>query len=130
MSDARQRRFETLLLPVREGLYRFALQLTKDAVRADDLLQHACVLGLTRLDQLSAEGAFRAWMSRIMYRTHLNQRASASATRDAQSDPLDERVVQLPSGRPGPDHAADRQRLAARIEQALGGLRPEQARAI
>lgn len=129
MPDAR-RRFEALLLPVREGLYRFALQLTGDAVSADDLLQQTSVAALTHFHQLDAEPAFRAWMSRIMYRTHLNHRKSAASLHDARSEPLDDRVASTPSPAEGPERRADRRRIADRIAEALQGLRPDQARAI
>ena len=121
-------RFEALLRPFREGLYRFALHLTRDPVTADDLLHQAVVIGLTRIDQLEAEGSFRAWMSQIVYRTHLNDRLRASRQED-RSEPLDN-LVSLPSASRGPHEEAERNDLARRIASALAELPEDQARAI
>ncbi len=122
-----QTRFERLLEPVQASLRRFALQLSRDPVQADDLLQQAIVSGFSRIGQLSADRAFRTWMSRIVYRTFLNQQ------RDAQRRPASEpgdNVISLPSDRPGPEQQAEAARIAAQIEAALGGLPPQQARAV
>lgn len=125
---ASRSRFDALLRPVRDGLYRFALHLTRDPVRADDLLQQAVVVGLSRIDQLAAEPAFRAWMSRIVYHTHVNDRKRASRT-DDRTEPLDN-VVALPTPRRGPDEEIDGLALARRIAAALGTLPSDQAEAV
>lgn len=122
-------RFQALLLPVRDGLYRFALKLTADPGRADDLFHQAVVVGLSRIDQLDADPAFRVWMSRIVFHTHLNDRKRQSRG-DGRAEPLDDNVVALPSSRPGPDSELDAARLGRRIAGALAGLPDDQAHAV
>ncbi|MBX2797485.1 MAG: RNA polymerase sigma factor [Myxococcales bacterium] len=124
--DRDRTRFERLLLPVRQGLYRFALQLTGDAVRADDVLHQAVVVGLSHFDQLSAEAAFRAWMSRIVYRTFLDEQRRSG--REIPSEGSLDNVVALTQS--GPEQRAGASQLAARIVEALGGLPDAQARAV
>ncbi|MEN0068335.1 MAG: sigma-70 family RNA polymerase sigma factor [Myxococcota bacterium] len=124
--DPDAERFEALLRPVRDGLMRFALQLTRDPVRAEDLMQQSLTIGLSRLSQLQAERAFRAWMSRIVWTTFINDRQRAARTVLSIERP-DEDVA---SGRPGPDQRLMNQRLADRIARALGGLPEPQARAV
>ncbi|MEZ4239999.1 MAG: hypothetical protein R3F59_28385 [Myxococcota bacterium] len=78
--------------------------MTRDPVRADDLYHQAVVVGLQRIDQLSAEAAFRAWMSRIVYRTHLNDRRRDVPV-EARTEPLGDNVVSLAG--PGPHDALE-----------------------
>ena len=128
MASSRQR-FCALLLPVREGLYRFALKLTADPVRADDLFHQSVVVGLSRIDQLTADAAFRVWMSRIVYHTHLNDMKRRSRG-EGRADPIDDNVIALPSSRPGPDREVDRARISEQIAAALDALPDAQARAV
>lgn len=124
--DARTRRFERLIRPVLSDLYRFARRLTRDPVRAEDLLQTALLRGLDRLPQLNDDAAFRAWQSRVLYTTWLNavQRRRIEMV-DAEG--LDENVVSIA---PGPDtRAADRQ-LGGQIADALDALPGGQREAV
>jgi RNA polymerase sigma-70 factor (ECF subfamily) len=122
-------RFQSLLLPVRTGLYRFALKLTGEAGQADDLFHQAVLVGLSRFDQLAVDGAFRTWMSRIVYHTHLNEQRRRRRG-DGPAEPFDETVVAMPSTLPLPDRELDRARIGDRISRALGGLPDAQAQAI
>jgi RNA polymerase sigma-70 factor (ECF subfamily) len=123
-----QQRFQALLLPVRQGLYRFALKLTADPARADDLFHQAVVVGLSRIDQLVADAAFRAWMSRIVYHTHLNEQKRRQRG-DGSAESLDN-VVSLPSAQAPPDREVDRARVSDHIARALAGLPDAQAQAV
>ena len=69
----RERRFDRLVRPQFDGLYRFARGLARDPVGAEDLLQEAMVNALSRLDTLRDEGAFRVWVHRVVYRTFLDR---------------------------------------------------------
>jgi len=48
-------------------LRRFAMSLTKDLDRADDLLQSACERALKRLDQFRQDSRLDSWLYRIVY---------------------------------------------------------------
>lgn len=122
------KRFSALLLPVREGLYRFALKLTADPPRADDLLHQAVVVGLSRIDQLTADGAFRTWMSRIVYHTHLNEQKRKERG-DGRAETFDDNLIPLPSAQ-APDNVLDRSRLSEQIARALSALPDDQAQSI
>ena len=121
------RRLESLVRPLLGDLHRFACRLTGDAVRADDLLQQALLVAVRKLDQLEHDAAFRVWMSRIVYRTHLNQQ-------DRKMDPirhndgLDE--GHHPGREPGPEQAAANRRLGLRLVDALDQLPHDQREAV
>ena len=46
---------------------RFAMRLSKDLDRADDLVQAACERALSRLDQIREENRLDSWLYRIIY---------------------------------------------------------------
>lgn len=77
--------FEELVIPLLDDFYRVACRLERDPDRAQDLLQDALLQGFRRFAQLQAPSSFRAWMGRILVRTHLNTRR-----RRATEVPLEE----------------------------------------
>lgn len=62
------------MIPLLDDFYRVACRLERDPDRAEDLLQDALLHGFRKFGQLRAESSFRAWMGRILVRTHLNTR--------------------------------------------------------
>ncbi|MCB9762830.1 MAG: sigma-70 family RNA polymerase sigma factor [Alphaproteobacteria bacterium] len=122
----RQRmRFERLLAPCLDGLYRFACQLERDPVSAEDLLQQALVTALDRFDQLREDAAFRAWVSRIVYRSWQNRRSRRAEVLVLPHELERRRALAI-----GPDAACADRRLGARISQALDLLPANQAEAV
>jgi len=117
----RRGRFERLLRSEQRALYGFALKLTRDPVRAEDLLQQSLLTGLRRFDQLRDPGAFRVWMSRILLRTWQNQGGRKI------DGVIELREVRAARAGGGPDEALARARLAARMAEALDAL-PEAQR--
>ncbi|MBT3224035.1 MAG: RNA polymerase sigma factor, partial [Proteobacteria bacterium] len=86
-------RFGALARPLLGDLYRFARRLERnDPVKAEDLLQQALLRGLTNMEQLRKENAFRVWMCRILFRIHLNNRQKPT------EDFADPEVIPFPNG--------------------------------
>lgn len=122
----RRRRFEALVRPILGDLYRFARRLTRDPVRAEDLLQQSLLTGLDRLDQLHDDGAFKVWQSRILFRTHLNERARRKDML-MEPDQLERKVIPLARG---PHEAAEQRQLGASLATALDDLPDEQRQVV
>jgi RNA polymerase sigma-70 factor (ECF subfamily) len=120
---ARSPAFEALLPPVFDGLWRFARKLAGDG--ADDLLQQALVVALGRFGQLRDERAFRVWVTRIVYRTWVDD------LRKRREQPMDpatvDGVIRL---FPGPDDETDARRLRTRLDAAFALLPEEQRHAV
>ncbi|MFT5686760.1 MAG: RNA polymerase sigma-70 factor (ECF subfamily) [Myxococcota bacterium] len=122
-----RRRFERLIHPHIEDLRRFAIKLERDKNNAEDLLQEALLLAMTRIDQLQHDGAARVWSSRILYRTFLNRCRRRKSDR---SDPWNEQAERTVLPFPSPaDRLADKQ-LGVRLEEALSRLPESQRQAI
>ncbi len=126
-SAQRRSRYEAMLSPVLADLYRFALRLTRDPTTAEDLLQQASLTAFEKLDQLSDEGAFRVWVSRIVYRTHLNARRRTRETL-VDAEVIDNVVALEP--RPGPAERAGARQLGRQLALALDHLPAEQREAV
>lgn len=64
--------FHTDLLKIRNKLHFYALSLTSDPVRAEDLLQETMLKALTHHDKFSRDTNFKAWVYTIMKNTFIN----------------------------------------------------------
>ncbi len=67
-------RFETLLRPHLDRLYRFAFRLTGSKVEAEDLFQDVLTKMVARVDSLAAIDEPGSWLCRIMYNHFIDNR--------------------------------------------------------
>ncbi|WP_372949682.1 sigma-70 family RNA polymerase sigma factor [Mariniphaga sp.] len=65
--------FNNALNNFRDKLYYYALRLTSDAERADDLLQETMLKALTYRDKFKQDTNFKAWVYTIMKNTFINE---------------------------------------------------------
>ena len=122
--DERRWRYDGLVTPILNDLYRFALRLERDAVRADDLLQQGLLVGLKNFDQLADDRAFRVWINRIVYRSFLNNR------KKRVEEPMGDNVVQLARPNSDPDSRLARRQLGSDLADALDKLPEDQREAV
>jgi RNA polymerase sigma-70 factor (ECF subfamily) len=70
VSDAHRLRFERLVAPWRDDLYRYAFWLSRDPDLADDVVQEAMLRAFRSLESLQDEGSVKAWLLTIARREH------------------------------------------------------------
>ena len=70
LSDAGRLRFERLVAPWRDDLYRYAFWLSRDPDLAEDVVQEAMLRAFRSLDSLKDEGSVKAWLLTIARREH------------------------------------------------------------
>ena len=70
MSDAKQLRFERLIAPWRDDLYRYVLWLCRDPHLADDVVQETMLRAFRGLDSLRDEQVIKPWLLTIARREH------------------------------------------------------------
>lgn len=70
MSDAKQIRFERLIAPWRDDLFRYVTWLCADPVLADDVVQEAMLRAFRGLDSLRDERLVKTWLLTIARREH------------------------------------------------------------
>jgi RNA polymerase sigma-70 factor (ECF subfamily) len=68
--DAATLRFERLVAPWRDDLYRYALWLCRDPHLAEDVVQEAMLRAFRSLDSLKDETLAKTWMLTIVRREH------------------------------------------------------------
>jgi len=66
-------RFETLVRPHYDAMYRAAYRLTRSAHDAEDLVQEVCVRAYGRLTDLAAKENPRAWLLCVLQRLFIDQ---------------------------------------------------------
>ncbi|MFT4623178.1 MAG: RNA polymerase sigma-70 factor (ECF subfamily) [Myxococcota bacterium] len=118
-----RRRLDQLVRAHLPDLYRFALRLERNPAHAEDLLQSAFLRAVPRIGQLREDGAFRAWMKRIVYTTWQNTLAKR---RDLHL--ADTNVV--PLAQEQPDQTADARGVGRQLAAALDALPSHQREAV
>jgi RNA polymerase sigma-70 factor, ECF subfamily len=104
-----------------DGLYRFACRLTKDADRAQDLIQETALRALQQEKTIVRDP--RAWLFQTLYHTFISDYRRLS--REAMNTPLSEEELDLQNlSAPLPDFVAmeDVKRAIEALPQELGSV--------
>lgn len=78
-------KFNSRLLSLEDNLKYYALSLTSDRDRANDLLQETFLKALTYSDKFAEDTNFKAWVYTIMKNTFINDYRKASKSRNSLS---------------------------------------------
>ncbi|KPP99203.1 RNA polymerase sigma factor [Marinobacter sp. HL-58] len=70
---SRSKRFEKLVQPHLEAMYRFAFRLAGQQQDAEDLVQDVVVKLYPRLEELEGIEQLRPWLNRVLYRHFIDQ---------------------------------------------------------
>jgi RNA polymerase sigma factor (sigma-70 family) len=116
-------RFEQLIRPLYDVLYRVAFRLTRDESDAEDLVQEACVRGFARFDELESHADPRAWLILVMRRVYIDQ-GRRYERRNVESMETTQAVMQADG--PGPAEAVDGAVRFERLDRAWRFLDAEQ----
>src|ERR1700677_1245294 len=123
------RRFETMMTSTERRDYSMALQLTRNASDAEDLMQDTYVKAWKGFDSYIAGRPFLNWLLRIMQRAYLDSRRRDNPIRKAESlnsmiSPSDGEVQELPisDGGPTPDEEILHQEFRKGLHAALNEL--------
>lgn len=114
--------FEALVRPHLGHLYRLAYRFTGTRESAEDLVQELCVRLLPKAAELRAVEQPAPWLARALHNLFVDQ-ARHQARSPLQA--VDE-LPEVPDPQPGPEHLAESQLAAERIEAALAQLPAEQ----
>jgi RNA polymerase sigma-70 factor, ECF subfamily len=82
-ADARRLRFERIVAPWRDDLYRYVLWLSRDPTLSEDIVQEVLLRAFRALDSLNDEHAVKTWLLTIARREHARvYERKAPETRD------------------------------------------------
>lgn len=106
-----------------DSLYRDARYLSRDATMAEELVQEAFALGLTRLSAFDARSSFAGWIRGIIF--NLARRAWRTEQRRGRAyGGLERAIHAVPPIEDGPEDDLVRRDRARALSQALGHLPP------
>jgi RNA polymerase sigma-70 factor (ECF subfamily) len=114
---ARHHRFEALVGALLPDLYRYAVWLTRDHAKADDLVQETMLRAWRSLEQLRDEQAAKRWLITIL-RRELARSYERVTPQFADEDVAD---LPLPDPAPGVEHDAELEG----VRRAILRLEPE-----
>jgi RNA polymerase sigma factor (sigma-70 family) len=120
---AQARRFDALVRPHVEAMYRFAYRLLRDRHDAEDLVQDVLTKLYPRTAELVRVEALRPWLLRVVYRqfvdAHRRQQRRGAASQDGP-------VVDAIDPAAGPEQQMGVQQSLQRVHAALQQLNEDQ----
>lgn len=99
-----------------ERAYRVAYGVLRDAERARDVAQEACLKALARIDSFRGDGSFPGWVRRIALNLAIDELRRLAAWDDPDALP----------GADDPHHAAALGEAARKLVECLARLTPRQ----
>lgn len=125
--STRRHRFEELMAPHFEPLYKAARRMTLSPCDAEDLVQDVCLKAFDSLDELENIEFLRAWLLKVMYHQFVDgvRRDGRSPIRNAATGQDSDEPDALTSADALPDEAVDRLQNVERVLQAMQRLDPD-----
>jgi RNA polymerase sigma-70 factor (ECF subfamily) len=118
------KRFEAIVAPHFDALYRAGLRLTRTRADAEDLVQEVCLRAYPELERLETLEQPRAWLLRIQYRIFVDE---TRRRRRAPFAPADASPAELAiSDEPGPEELTDELLRRRRLARVWNALEPSQ----
>ena len=122
VSGLENKDFETLAVPLLDGLYNFARWLSGDADEARDLVQETFVKSLKGFSSFREGTNFRAWMYRILRNTFLTSRTGLERRNTQQED--EEGLAEISISQETPEVALIRRANTELVQAAIAELPP------
>ena len=116
--------FGDLVRKYQDRLYNGMVQILRDEGEAEDTVQEAFILALTKLNTFQAKSGFYTWLFRIAYNTAISRIRRRKPTTSLEN-PVAETQLQLPADQPAPDANLVQRERATQVMQALQQLSDE-----
>jgi len=116
--------FGELVRRYQDRLYNSMVQILRQEAEAEETVQEAFILALTKLDSFRGNSGFYTWLFRIAYNvaiTRIRKRKPIASLENSSA----ESCLQLPSDLPAPDAGLLERERAEQLMQALGELSDE-----
>ena len=122
--DGDREAFGDLVRKYQDRLYNGMVQILRHEAEAEDTVQEAFILALTKLDSFRGKSGFYTWLFRIAYNAAISRIRKRKPTTSLEN-PATESQLQLPSDLPAPEAGLVQRERAAQLMQALGQLSEE-----
>jgi len=122
--DGEKESFGRLISKYQDRLFNSMVQILRNEVEAEDVVQDAFVLAFTKLRSFQGNSAFFTWLYRIAYNVAITRLRRRRPT--VPLDGTDETSrLEFPDSGPSPDDRIQKQEQAIQINQALDRLSHE-----
>jgi RNA polymerase sigma-70 factor (ECF subfamily) len=115
-SDFDEPAFREAALRCLDGLYGFALSLSRDPSVAEDLVQETYVRALAARRKAAPQESLKAWLFVILHNVWRNQVRRRRPTDDPEA------LLEFADTREGPEQALEHKRLRAHLRAAIAHL--------
>jgi RNA polymerase sigma-70 factor (ECF subfamily) len=122
-------KFQAMMGETRRRAYSMAIQLTRNATDAEDLVQETYVKAWRGFDSYAPDRSFLNWLLRIMQRAYLDSRRRENPVRKAESlnalitpHDRDSQELQVADDRITPDEELLREEYKEQLNKALDQL--------
>ena len=116
--------FGDLVRKYQDRLYNGMVQILRNEAEAEDTVQEAFILALTKLDSFRGKSGFYTWLFRIAYNAAITRIRKRKPTTSLEN-PATETQLQLPSDQPAPESGMVQRERAEQLMQALNQLSDE-----
>ena len=122
--DGQQEAFGQLICKYQDRLYNGMVHILRDPMEAEDVVQDAFILAMTRLSSFKGNSQFFTWLYRIAYNSAVTRLRRRRPTVSLQGN---ENCLQLslPDDGPSPDERLNREEAGNQLMVALGRLSEE-----
>ena len=116
--------FGHLVRKYQDRLFNGMVQITRDPVEAEDVVQEAFINAFTKLSSFRGKSAFFTWLYRIAYNVAISRMRKKKPTVSLGGQD-ESKALQLPGDEPAPDAGMQSEEQAKQLMQALGCLSEE-----
>jgi RNA polymerase sigma-70 factor (ECF subfamily) len=122
--DGQQEAFGHLIRKYQDRLYNGMVHILRDQSEAEDVVQDAFILAMTRLDSFKGNSQFFTWLYRIAYNVAITRLRRKKPTVSIQGSENTLRLT-LPDEGPTPDARMSRQESVSQLMLAMERLSEE-----
>ena len=116
--------FGSLVRKYQDRLYNGMVQIMRNESEAEDAVQEAFILALTKLHTFQGKSGFFTWLYRIAYNVAISRLRRRKPTISLENQAT-ETQLQLPGDQPMPDEGMMRRERASQLMQALESMSEE-----
>ncbi len=117
--------FGELVCKYQNRLYNGMVHMLRNEVEAEDVVQEAFILALTKLSSFHGKSAFFTWLYRISYNVAVSRIRRKKPTVSLTVGGVDSRPMEFEGNAPAPDERMRRNEEVEQLQQALDGLSEE-----
>lgn len=123
--DGQTAAFGELVRKYQNRLYNGMVHMLRNEMEAEDVVQDAFILALTKLSSFHGNSAFFTWLYRIAYNVAVSRIRRRKPTVSLTLGGEDARPMEFEGNAPAPDERMRRVEDAGQLQQALDGLSEE-----